>query len=132
MNPTTEGPAALSAKRRFSRYHLVLLALFLGLYTALFAALGARLWRRGDLLSLAALPALWVGLEVARGWLLTGFPWNLAAYAWLAVPGALPLAAWIGAWGVRSRKAFQRPMAEGVKLLNAIQDVYLCKEVTVA
>ena len=79
---------------------LLLLALFLGLYTALFAALGARLWRRGDLLSLAALPALWVGLEVARGWLLTGFPWNLAAYAWLAVPGALPLAAWIGAWGV--------------------------------
>ena len=30
------------------------------------------------------------------------------------------------------RKAFQRPMAEGVKLLNAIQDVYLCKEVTIA
>jgi class I fructose-bisphosphate aldolase len=30
------------------------------------------------------------------------------------------------------RKAFQRPMAEGVKLLNGIQDVYLCKEVTVA
>ena len=30
------------------------------------------------------------------------------------------------------RKAFQRPMAEGAKLINAIQDVYLCKEVTVA
>ncbi len=30
------------------------------------------------------------------------------------------------------RKAFQRPMAEGVDLVNAIQDVYLCKEVTVA
>jgi class I fructose-bisphosphate aldolase len=30
------------------------------------------------------------------------------------------------------RKAFQRPMAEGVQLINAIQDVYLCKEVTVA
>jgi class I fructose-bisphosphate aldolase len=30
------------------------------------------------------------------------------------------------------RKAFPRPMAEGVKLLNAIQDVYLCKEVTIA
>ncbi|MCL4547774.1 MAG: class I fructose-bisphosphate aldolase [Bacteroidetes bacterium] len=33
---------------------------------------------------------------------------------------------------ISGRKAFQRPMAEGVKLLNAIQDVYLCKEVTVA
>lgn len=30
------------------------------------------------------------------------------------------------------RKAFQRPMKEGVALLNAIQDVYLCKDVTVA
>ncbi|WP_269536962.1 class I fructose-bisphosphate aldolase [Cerasicoccus fimbriatus] len=37
-----------------------------------------------------------------------------------------------GAGLISGRKAFQRPMAEGVKLLNAIQDVYLCKEVTVA
>ncbi len=33
---------------------------------------------------------------------------------------------------ISGRKAFQRPMAEGVKLLNLIQDVYLCKDVTVA
>jgi class I fructose-bisphosphate aldolase len=33
---------------------------------------------------------------------------------------------------ISGRKAFQRPMAEGVNLLNAIQDVYLAKEVTVA
>ncbi|MDH4157113.1 MAG: class I fructose-bisphosphate aldolase [candidate division Zixibacteria bacterium] len=33
---------------------------------------------------------------------------------------------------ISGRKAFQRPMKEGVELLNAIQDVYLCKEVTVA
>jgi len=33
---------------------------------------------------------------------------------------------------ISGRKAFQRPMAEGVELLNAIQDVYLCKDVTVA
>jgi class I fructose-bisphosphate aldolase len=33
---------------------------------------------------------------------------------------------------ISGRKAFQRPIAEGVKLLNAIQDVYLCKEVTIA
>src|ERR1700751_1813899 len=30
------------------------------------------------------------------------------------------------------RKAFQRPMAEGVKLLNTIQDVYLAKDIAVA
>ena len=33
---------------------------------------------------------------------------------------------------ISGRKAFQRPIAEGVKLLNAIQDVYLCKDVTIA
>jgi class I fructose-bisphosphate aldolase len=33
---------------------------------------------------------------------------------------------------ISGRKAFQRPMAEGVKLLHSIQDVYLSSEVTVA
>ncbi len=33
---------------------------------------------------------------------------------------------------ISGRKAFQRPMAEGVKLLNAIQDVYLDQSITVA
>ncbi len=33
---------------------------------------------------------------------------------------------------ISGRKAFQRPMSEGVKLLNVIQDVYLDKEITIA
>jgi class I fructose-bisphosphate aldolase len=33
---------------------------------------------------------------------------------------------------ISGRKAFQRPMSEGVQLLNAIQDVYLSTEITVA
>ncbi|OOG16055.1 fructose-bisphosphate aldolase [Sphingobacterium sp. CZ-UAM] len=33
---------------------------------------------------------------------------------------------------ISGRKAFQKPMQEGVELLHAIQDVYLCKEVTIA
>src|SRR5271170_3442440 len=33
---------------------------------------------------------------------------------------------------ISGRKAFQRPMAEGVQLLNTIQDVYLSPDVTVA
>ncbi|TDI74546.1 MAG: class I fructose-bisphosphate aldolase [Bacteroidetes bacterium] len=33
---------------------------------------------------------------------------------------------------ISGRKAFQRPVAEGIKLLNQIQDVYLCDDVTVA
>jgi fructose-bisphosphate aldolase, class I len=33
---------------------------------------------------------------------------------------------------ISGRKAFQRPMNEGAALLNAIQDVYLCEDVTIA
>jgi apolipoprotein N-acyltransferase len=83
-------------------------AAYLAVYMALFGALGARLWRdalaqAGPLplaTALVGLPALWVAIEWTRGWLFGGFPWNLAAYAWIAVPGALPLSGWIGPWGV--------------------------------
>ena len=33
---------------------------------------------------------------------------------------------------ISGRKAFQKPMRDGVKLLNAIQDVYLSREITIA
>ena len=33
---------------------------------------------------------------------------------------------------ISGRKAFQKPMADGVKLLNAIQDVFMCEDVTIA
>lgn len=36
-----------------------------------------------------------------------------------------------GAGLISGRKAFQRPMEEGIALLHAIQDVYLCEDVTV-
>ena len=49
----------------------------------------------------------------------------------LAVDGAA--AGRAGGMGLISgRKAFQRPTAEGVDLLNAIQDVYLDTSVTIA
>lgn len=33
---------------------------------------------------------------------------------------------------ISGRKAFQRPMTEGIEILNAVQDVYLSKEITIA
>jgi fructose-bisphosphate aldolase, class I len=33
---------------------------------------------------------------------------------------------------ISGRKAFQRPMAEGVEILNAIQDVYLDRSIDLA
>ena len=37
-----------------------------------------------------------------------------------------------GAGLISGRKAFQKPREEGVEILNAIQDVYLCKEIDLA
>ncbi len=77
-----------------------LLAAYLALFHAAFAWLGAPIWRRWVIGRLIALPALWVALEWLRTYLGGGFPWNLAAYAWVDVPGALPLSAFLGAYGV--------------------------------
>jgi class I fructose-bisphosphate aldolase len=33
---------------------------------------------------------------------------------------------------ILGRKAFQKPLADGIKLVNLVQDVYLTKEVTIA
>ncbi len=76
------------------------MALYLGAYTCAFAWLGRRLWLRGGAAALVGLPALWVALEWLRTYVWSGFPWNLAGYAWAEVAGALPLSAWVGAYGI--------------------------------
>lgn len=78
----------------------VLLALYLGLDHGLFAWLGQGLARRGGPWALLGLPSLWVVFEIVRGLPFGGFPWNLAAYAWVDQPGALVLSSWVGAFGV--------------------------------
>jgi apolipoprotein N-acyltransferase len=72
----------------------------LGANTCLFGWLGRRLWLRGGIVAALGLPALWVAIEWLQTYLWSGFPWNLAGYAWVAVPGALPLSAWIGIYGI--------------------------------
>ncbi|MGH9379084.1 MAG: apolipoprotein N-acyltransferase [Thermoanaerobaculia bacterium] len=79
---------------------LAVLAGYLALYNLAFGWIVHRLWRRRSWALLLGAPAAWVALEWLRGWLLTGFPWNLAAYAWAEMPGALALTAWVGSWGV--------------------------------
>lgn len=79
---------------------LVLMALILSLDQLLFTLFGRWIVRAGGWLPYLALPALWVTLEWARGFFVGGFPWNLAAYAWVDLPGALPLSSWVGAFGV--------------------------------
>ncbi|MDH3255901.1 MAG: apolipoprotein N-acyltransferase, partial [Acidobacteriota bacterium] len=79
---------------------LLLLSAYLGLYHAVFAWVVSRLWRRSAATLVVALPALWVVLEVVRGFLFSGFPWNLATYSVIEVPGALQLASVVGPYGV--------------------------------
>jgi apolipoprotein N-acyltransferase len=78
-----------------------LLAAYLSLYHAAFAWLGRPIGLRfRPFAAMLLLPSLWMALEWARTYLGGGFPWNLAAYSWVGVAGALPLSAWIGAYGV--------------------------------
>ncbi len=79
---------------------LGLLALYLGLYHGLFCWLAGRLLARGDASALLLAPAVWVALEWVRGLGPSGFPWNLLAYAWVDVPGALDVTRWIGSHGL--------------------------------
>lgn len=74
------------------------LAMFLALYPALAAGL-ARLGR-GRAAQLLLLAGLFAGLEWARGVVLTGFPWNPVAAAWLSLAGPSQWLAVLGSHGV--------------------------------
>lgn len=84
---------------------VLLLAGFLALYyaaaTGLFAlAARRRPWRDGALFG-----ALWMGAELLRGTLFTGFPWGAGGYAHVDGPLA-SLAPWIGVYGMTAVAAW--------------------------
>ncbi|RXZ37042.1 apolipoprotein N-acyltransferase [Oxalobacteraceae bacterium CAVE-383] len=82
---------------------VALLALFIGLYSALALSLATALQRRWrcpeTAMLLLLLPALWALTEWVRGWLFTGFPWLSAGYAHSVGPlkGYAPL---LGVYGL--------------------------------
>lgn len=79
----------------------VLAAAILGFYHGLFVVLGRQIWRRAPGLAMVTVPAAWVVVAWLQGHAgALAFPWNQAAYAWIALPGALTTSAWIGAVGV--------------------------------
>ncbi len=72
-----------------------ILAVYSGL--ALAATTALRLDGVGRVL---AFGVLWTAAEWLRGHLFTGFPWNIAAYAWVEIPEILQSASVLGAWGL--------------------------------
>ncbi|HKJ70929.1 MAG TPA: apolipoprotein N-acyltransferase [Gammaproteobacteria bacterium] len=72
-----------------------LLVLYCALYPAAFALLGGWLGGSAALRYALALPVLWAGLELLRGWAFTGFPWLALGVS--QVPG--PLGGWLPVLG---------------------------------
>jgi apolipoprotein N-acyltransferase len=71
------------------------LAVFPGAVAALHRLSGARGW--GGVLVFAA---IWTAVEWVRGWILTGFPWNLMGTVWDFSDAMVQLAAFSGVWGL--------------------------------
>ncbi|HEY3639429.1 MAG TPA: apolipoprotein N-acyltransferase [Rhizomicrobium sp.] len=73
---------------------------FLALYPALACAVTAYFKRPDSAARCFMLAGCYALCEWLRGHLFTGFPWNLAAYAWGSVPEIMQSAAAIGAYGL--------------------------------
>ena len=71
------------------------LAVFSGLTTLIVAVSGAT-----GVLRVLLLALVWSALEWVRGWILTGFPWNLIGSAWSFSDAMLQVVALVGAFGL--------------------------------
>lgn len=86
---------------------LLSVASYLAIYHLAFALLARRFIDSPARVALIVLPSGWAALEQLRTAIpVAGFPWNLAAYSAIEVPGALELGAWIGPYGVGALVVF--------------------------
>ena len=96
------GEAFLVEAERFAvlmPFAVTLLPAGLALFWAAAFALARRLWRSGHWTRALVLALALTLMEYARGHVLSGFPWALAAYAWVETP-VMQAVAWIGPWGL--------------------------------
>lgn len=79
---------------------LVILILYSAIYFGIFG-LAFYFFRRAVLVQqLLFLPCVWVGLEYARSYLFTGFPWALLGFSQYKFLPIIQIAAFTGVWGV--------------------------------
>jgi apolipoprotein N-acyltransferase len=76
------------------------LAAYLALYPALATLAFRTLPQRLSIAGIAAFAAFWTIAEWLRGHVLTGYPWDLAAYIWSGSDSMMQSAALWGAWGL--------------------------------
>lgn len=75
------------------------LSAFLAIFPAI-AAFFARCFGPDRRAVILAFPVCWTALEVARGTLFTGFPWNLTAYVWGVSDETMQAASVFGSYGL--------------------------------
>lgn len=78
---------------------LALFVLVFSLFFGVFGLVEAWVARRSLTMALALSPFLWVSLELARTYLITGFPWNLLGYA-VEATGLRQLASFTAVYGL--------------------------------
>ncbi len=79
---------------------LVILCLYLALYTGLFAVTFHYIYSRLDLPALLIVPVVWITLEYARTYLLTGFPWSLLGYTQYSFLSLIQISDVTGVYGI--------------------------------
>ncbi|NJD56020.1 MAG: apolipoprotein N-acyltransferase [Nitrospirae bacterium] len=79
---------------------VLFLCSYLALFPAVFALLFARVCRGTKLPALFIAPVLWVTLEFARSYVLTGFPWSSIGYSQYRVLPLIQIADISGIYGV--------------------------------
>jgi apolipoprotein N-acyltransferase len=88
------------APMAFALLTLFLLAAYLALYQAAWAAGMALLGRRGEVFAIVVGACLWAALELLRTHLISGFPWALLANSQASFLPLIQISEWTGAFGV--------------------------------
>jgi apolipoprotein N-acyltransferase len=76
------------------------LSAYLALYPALATLVLRAIPRPMSFSGIAGFATAWTAAEWLRGHLLTGYPWDLAAYIWSGSDAMMQSAAWWGSWGL--------------------------------